>query len=123
MKVLEKLPCLLYCKEQTNNCEGTKPYRTGSPFCGYHLREVFGIDADYTEPQLLADNTVQTHGPYFAAAPEICHLIGTIIIPRRQVVDTIFNEISIPHNINSQFVKFLENLRADPKLSNDYKRY
>src|SRR5258706_10005691 len=104
-KALEKLPCLLWCKDRDSLCDGTKPYRTGTPFCGYHLREVFGLDANYTEPQLLSDNTVQTHGPFFSAAPEICHTIGTILIPRRAVVDKIFNDISIPHNINTQFKK------------------
>src|SRR6266436_541005 len=122
-KALEKLPCLLWCKEQDCLCDGTKPYRTGTPFCGYHLREVFGLDADYSEPQLLPDNTVQTHGPFFTTSPDVSHIIGTIVIPRREVVKSILSNTIIPHNINSQFLKFLHNLRSDQKIGNDYKRY
>jgi len=122
-KALEKLPCLLWCKEYDSHCEGTKPYRTGTPFCGYHLREVFGLDADYSEPQLMTDNTVHTHGPFLTTSPDITHTIGTIIIPRRNIVESIYTSNVIPHNINGQFLKYLQNLRADQRMSGDYKRY
>jgi hypothetical protein len=122
-RVLERLPCILWCKEYDNICDGSKPYRTGTPFCGQHLRQVFGIDADYSQSQLLPDHTIQTYGPVLYTAPEISHSVGTILLPHRIVVDAIIDNIKSDYTINSCFIKYLDALRADPKINDRYIKF
>jgi hypothetical protein len=119
-KQIEKVPCLFNCKDIP--CENTKVYRTGTPICADHLRDIYGVDADYSLPQILQDHSVQTYGPYLHTAPEIAHPLGTIIFGRRAVIDSILNNDETVNLINKQTSKFLSNMKSDSRYPEDYKR-
>jgi hypothetical protein len=119
-KQIEKVPCLFNCKDMP--CENTKVYRTGTPICADHLREIYGVDADYSLPQILQDHTVQTYGPYLHTSPEITHPLGTIIFGRRAVIDSILNNDETGGLINKITSKYLNNMKSDSRYPEDYKR-
>src|SRR5271155_4819999 len=109
---IEKLPCLF-----ESNCSGSKPFRTGTPFCGYHLRTVFGVDGEFSANRVLDKNIIENVGPMLVTAPETCHKQNTIVFPQRHIIDNICNS-SVVHEfqVNSTLVKFINHVSCDNRM-------
>jgi hypothetical protein len=118
MMPIEKLRCLF----NDPACSGTKPFRTGTPFCGHHLRTVFGVDACYGQNRIV-NQSVECLGPLISASPDTCHKQNTIIFPHRHIIDNICNNVVHEFPVNATLLKFLALLSCDSKVAKGKRTY
>lgn len=116
---MSKLRCLF---DQPADCSGTKPFRTGTPFCGYHLRTVFGVDPCYSQNRIV-NQSVECVGPLLSASPDTCHKQSTIVFPHRHIIDNICNNVIHDYPVNATLTKYLLDLSCDTKMSKNRKTY
>ncbi len=117
------LRCLLNDKQYENTCSGAKPFRTGTPFCGHHLRDIFGVDFNYTRDQIFPNLKTECYGPLLSSAPEIVHAKDTVIFPHRTLFDMACKNVVSDLPVNTCTLNYIKRISCDTKIAPLYKTY
>ena len=108
MATFGNLTCILAKATASNMCSGLKPFQTGTPFCGAHLREIFGLQTTYFGPKKHGTNQSITYGPFLQVAPDVTFDVGTYIFPSREMLDSARQYVQSDENINPVLLDYIE---------------